>query len=250
MKKLIYLFLTVLIVGCSGEDSNNNLNDEDNTLLICNGDNPVYLADNGVTIKACDFASVGDTGVVNGVTYTVVDEAMLRDMVENEQDVTKVVTTKVTDMNRMFSSSNPSIPSPFNQDIGNWDTSNVTDMNRMFFRAQEFNQEIVNWDVSNVTRMDSMFDEANSFNQVIGNWDVSNVSDMNYMFFQAYAFNKPIGNWDVSNVSDMSLMFYYATSFNRDLSSWSVDNVTNCDSFSNFTPQWTLPQPNFTNCTP
>ena len=58
MKKLLYLFLTLLIAGCSGEDNNNdnNPNDGDNTLLICNGDNPVYLADNGVTIKACDFA--------------------------------------------------------------------------------------------------------------------------------------------------------------------------------------------------
>ena len=56
----------------------------------------VYLADNGITIKACDDANVGDTGVINGVTYTVVDEAMLREMVDNEEDVTKVVTTKVT----------------------------------------------------------------------------------------------------------------------------------------------------------
>ena len=102
MKKLLYLFLTVLIVACSGEDSNNNPNDEDNTLLICNGDNPVYLAENGVTIKACDDANVGDTGVIDGVTYTVVDEAMLRAMVENEQDVTKVTTTKVTNMSDFF----------------------------------------------------------------------------------------------------------------------------------------------------
>ena len=65
---------------------------------ICDGSNPVYLDTNGVTIKACDDANVGDTGVVNGVTYTVVDEAMLRAMVANEEDVTKVATTKVTDM--------------------------------------------------------------------------------------------------------------------------------------------------------
>ena len=35
----------------------------------------VYLDENGVTIKACDDANVGDTGVINGVTYTVVDAA-------------------------------------------------------------------------------------------------------------------------------------------------------------------------------
>ena len=72
MKKLLYLFLTVLIVACSGEDGSND--GDNNNQSSCNGDNPVYLDDNGVTIKACDDASVGDTGVINGVTYTVVDE--------------------------------------------------------------------------------------------------------------------------------------------------------------------------------
>jgi len=45
MKKLLYLFLTVLIVGCSGEDNNN---DGDNNQSSC----PIYLDSNGVTIKA------------------------------------------------------------------------------------------------------------------------------------------------------------------------------------------------------
>jgi len=38
----------------------------------------VYLAENGITIKACDDANVGDTGVIDGVTYTVVDEANVK----------------------------------------------------------------------------------------------------------------------------------------------------------------------------
>ena len=45
MKKLLYLFLTVLIVACSSEDGDNN----DNNQSSCNGDNPVYLAENGIT---------------------------------------------------------------------------------------------------------------------------------------------------------------------------------------------------------
>jgi len=48
----------------------------------------------------------------------------------------------------------------------------------------------------------------------------------------------------------MYYMFGTATSFNQDLNSWSVDNVTVCDGFSNGATSWTLPQPNFTNCTP
>jgi surface protein len=226
----------------------------------------VYLADNGITIKACEDANVGDTGVIDGVTYTVVDEAMLREMVENEQDVTKVATTKVTDMNFMFYNSTFNQPignwdvssvinmygmfdnTSFNQDISSWDVSNVTNMNGMFYNST-FNQPIGNWDVSNVTNMAYMFRGA-TFNQPIGNWDVSNVTNMYGMFSYSTAFNQPIGDWDVSNVENMRSMFDGATSFNQDLSSWSVDGVTSCYNFSLNTPSWTLPQPNFTNCTP
>jgi len=272
MKKLIYLFLTVLIVACSGEDGNNDGNN--NNQSSCNGDNPVYLADNGITIKACDDANIGDTGVVNGVTYTVVDEAMLREMVANEEDVTRVVTTRVTNMSELFFIDFNTF-SDFNQDISSWDVSNVADMSEMFLNASSFNQPIGDWDVSNVTDMSEMFEEAFAFNQPVGNWDVSNVNNMNGMFEEAFAFNQPIGNWDVisvtnmsemfeaafafnqpigdwdvSNVTNMYVMFLEATSFNQDLSFWSVDGVTECNDFSYGANSWTLPQPNFTNCTP
>ena len=275
----------------------------------------VYLADNGITIKAYECAEVGDTGVINGVTYTVVDEAMLREMVENEQDVTKLATTKVTDMKFMFyenstfnqpignwdvsnvtnmrfmfigdfnqpisswdvssvtdmsgmfngSAFNQPIGNwdvsnvtnmaymfkytPFNQPIGDWDVSNVTYMIGMFQYTTSFNQPIGNWDLSSVTDMEWMFNSADAFNQPIGNWDVSNVTNMRFVFY-ASTFNQPIGNWDVSSVTDMEWMFYGATAFNQDLSSWSVDGVTYCTDFSEGATSWTLPQPNFTNCTP
>jgi surface protein len=294
MRKLLYLVLTVLIVACSSDDGGDG-----NDQSICNGDNPVYIANNGVTIKACEWANVGDTGVINGVTYTVVDEAMLREIVANEDDVTKLATTKVTDMFEMFFI-DLDTPTDFNQDISNWDVSNVTDMGGMFYWADEFDQDISNWDVSNVTDMGGMFVRAFAFNQPIGNWDVSNVTDMSYMFNFAINFNQPIGDWDVSNVTDMNYMFYFtvnfnqligdwdvsnvtdmgsmfknasfnqdiggwnvsnvtnmyrmfknAFTFNQDLSVWNVANVTNCEQFnSNTSHQWTLPKPNFTNCTP
>ena len=338
MKKLIYLFLTVLIVACSGEDSNNdgdnntdvpptssdysescvytlevtnisaktatisggiNIENCENNSITEQGlvystsiqpsvnDNKInvngttfsvdlenlvpdtayyvrtflinssgevygnevsfvtgsviYLADNGITIKAYDFASVGDTGVINGVTYTVVDDEYIRQI--NGAD--NAVTTKVTDMSNLLYNADS-----FNQSIAHWDVSNVTNMMGMFSDAYLFNQEIVNWDVSNVTNMLGMFNEASSFNQVIGNWDVSNVTNMEFMFISATAFNQDISSWDVSNVNDMYGMFYNATSFNQNLSSWSVDGVTNCTLFSEGATSWTLPQPNFTNCTP
>jgi surface protein len=70
------------------------------------------------------------------------------------------------------------------------------------------------------------------------------------MFQNSQAFNQPIGNWDVSSVTNMTAMFYNAFAFNQNLSSWSVDGVTNCTDFSDGASSWTLPQPNFTNCTP
>ena len=296
----------------------------------------VYLDENGVTIKACPNANVGDVGTVNGIEYTVVDRDMLDLMIENEEDVTKVCTTLISDMRALF------YFTPFNQDISSWDVSNVTDMNNMFvfsdfnqdisswdvssvtkmygmFRGTSFNQDIGSWDVSNVTEMELMFLNSD-FNQNISSWDVSNVTDMSGMFqsssfnqdisswdvsnvtemygmFKYTSFNQDISSWDVSNVSHMGSIFSYSdfnqdisswdvsnvfymssmfqgssfnqdisswdvsnvvnmnnmfaqSDFNQDLSSWNVGNVTSCGSFSYNTPQWTLPQPNFTNCNP
>jgi len=324
----------------------------------------VYLDENGVTIKACDDANIGDVGTINGVDYTVVDRAMLDQMIANNEDLTVVCTTRVTDMHFMFfdnevfnqpidnwdvsnvtDMSNMFETAIFNQPIGNWDVSSVTNMSNMFEHYSAFNQDIGNWDVSSVTDMSNMFAEAifnqpigdwdvssvtdmrnmfynsafnqdignwdassvtnmflmfaggSQFNQPIGDWDVSNVTDMRYMFsnsefnqpigdwdvssvtnmdfmFSNSEFNQPIGDWDVSNVTSMGIMFmnsafnqpigdwdvssvtYMGTmfseniSFNQDLSNWSVGNVTECFGFSYNTPQWTLPQPNFTNCNP
>jgi hypothetical protein len=47
MKKLIYLYLALLIIACNSNDSNNNSNDGenngDNNQSSCNGDNPISI---------------------------------------------------------------------------------------------------------------------------------------------------------------------------------------------------------------
>ena len=80
---------------------------------------------------------------------------------------------------------------------------------------------------------------------------VSRITNMDGMFDGASSFNQDISSWDVSNVTDMTGMFYDATSFNQNLSSWDVSNVIECSGFTKFNfTGWTLPKPNFTNCTP
>ena len=137
----------------------------------------------------------------------------------------------------------------FNQPIGGWNVSSVTDMVGMFY-GTTFNQPIGDWDVSSVDNMIEMFAGASAFNQPIGDWDVSSVLYMREMFAGASAFNQPLGNWNLSNVSNMFKLFKTAISYNQDLSSWNVDNVTFCDDFSIGASSWTLPKPNFPNCTP
>jgi len=220
---------------------------------------PIYLDENGVTVKAYEWSQVGQTGEVNGVVYTIVDEAKLRYMIENGEDVTKVCTSKVTNMSALFF-----LNSNFNQDIGSWDVSNVTNMQKMFGGdimnhgpKHPFNRDISFWDVSSVTDMSSMF-VYSSFNQPIGNWDVRNVANMSGMFtmsnfnqpignwdvgsvasmagmFAASTFNQPVGSWNVSNVTDMKEMFY-GSSFNQPIGNWDVGSVTNMNGMFSYSP--------------
>ena len=173
-----------------------------------------YLNTNGVTCM-CPAAAVGDTGVVNGITYT------------------KRTKEQITDTNAATTC-----------------TSGITDMSDMFVTAYDFNQDISSWDVSSVTDMDDMFGYTNTFNQDISSWDVSSVTDMSVMFYYATAFNQDISSWDVSSVTEMNGMFAYAFAFNQDIGSWDVENVTYCERFSEEAPLTEENTPTFTNCTP
>ena len=252
MKKLL-LLTAFLIFACSSDDSSDT--NDDNTPSNCD---VVYLDENGVTIKACPDANVGDIGIVNGVEYTVVDRNMLDDIIGYDfdnnfygpitADLTKLCTTRITDMSNLIFGCNDD----FNQPIGNWDVSNVIDMSYMFYYEcglTQFNQDISHWDVSNVINMEGMFGGSSSFAQDLNQWDVSSVTNMQSMFIYS-SFNQSIGDWDVSNVTNMQSMFFGATSFNQNLSNWSVENVVFCGTFSLGASSWTLPQPNFTNCNP
>ena len=141
-------------------------------------------------ICKCPTASVGATEVINGVTYTVVD---------NTSIVTQVAAANY-----------------------NLCTTQVTNMSNLFLNNTSFNSDIGFWDTSNVTNMQIMFKAAAVFNQDIGSWNTSSVTDMKWMFRQAYAFNQDIGSWNTSSVTDMEGMFQQATAFNQDIGSWNT----------------------------
>ena len=184
----------------------------------------IYLDSNGITIK-CPNAAIGYTGVINGVTYTVVDNTTIRTEIANGN--CNLCTTLVTNMTGdSNTNSNFFNDESFNSNIGFWDTSNVTDMSSMFYGATAFNQDIGSWDTLSVTTMNSIFENATAFNQDIGNWDTSSVTDMVGMFYEASSFNQDIGSWDTSKVTSMERMFWAADAFNQDLSGWCVSNIS------------------------
>ena len=141
--------------------------------------NPIYLDENGVTVKSYDWGNLGDVGVIDGVEYLIVDKPTLRQMILNGQDVSKVCTTFLLDLNSLFDllvnqGPNNSNIVNFNQDISSWDVSNVTSM-RYTFWYSTFNQDISSWDVSNVKNMKYMFYESKNFNQDLSTWNVDKV---------------------------------------------------------------------------
>jgi surface protein len=206
---------------------NNSLDQESNTREGVPVDengvmlSPIYLDENGFTIKSYDWAIIGDIGEIGGDVYTIVSEEQLREYVSEDIDLTRFCTSKVNNMSNLFNQAES-----FNQNIGGWDVSSVTQMRSMFEGATSFNQDIGNWDTSNVLNMYAMFKDASSFNQDIGNWDVRSVGDVRSMFNDASSFNKNIGSWDTSAFISLNATFSGASSFNQDITNWDTSNVT------------------------
>ena len=207
---LIIVYSVVVFINCK-EKSIDPLTDDDTK--IANADSvdentivrtkkpPIYLAENGVTIKASDNAVIGKSYELGEFSYVVVDSVILYEMVLNDDNMTYVVTTRITNLSHI-NFTKRSFPY-FNQDISSWDLSNVTNTSHMFYLTDGFNQNISFWDVSNVTNMNSMFAGAKSFNQNINSWDVNNVSNCEDFSKDAIAWIEPKPDFINCSVDDL-----------------------------------------------
>jgi len=103
----------------------------------------------------------------------------LKTKIENNDDVSNVNTSCITNMDYLFASN-----LEFNQDISVWDVSAVTSMQHMFYEATSFNQNLSSWNTANVTNMNNMFSYTSSFsNQDLSSWNVSKVSSNKYFSY-------------------------------------------------------------------
>ena len=181
----------------------------------------VTSGSNSINYEGSDINFVLTSSDGNTKTYIIrvfetVTRDQLDDMIDNDEDITRLDVSGITDMRYLFHSSS------CNQDIGDWDVSNVTNMTGMFENNTVFNQDIGDWDVSNVETFLGMFCYVSSFNQNIGSWDVRNAESFSAMFNGATTFNQDIGDWDVGSSSNFNLMFKEATAFNQDIGDWDV----------------------------
>ena len=115
------------------------------TEIECNAFDAFTVTSEG-TIIAKDELISGSEYLLDGVSYLVVaNNFELKSAYNSGRDMSTVVTTRVIDMNQLFSGKQS-----FNDDISSWDVSNVKYANRLFRNATDFNQDISAWDISNI----------------------------------------------------------------------------------------------------
>lgn len=157
----------------------------------------IIQLDNEMTLIAIN-AKAGDRLIYNDIEYLIVDDELLREIVlDQREDLSKLITTLVTDMSNLFENKATLTPN-----ISSWDTQNVTTMKAMFKGATLYNGDISYWNVAKVTDFSELFTSTGGFNQDIGGWDTSSATQMDEMFYQAAVFNQDISSWCVPLIQE------------------------------------------------
>lgn len=171
-------------------------------------------------------------------------------------DVSKLNTSNVTNMDRMF----VNCRALQTLDLSQFDTSNVTSMENMFSYCETLQSlDLSQFDTSNVTSMEYMFNDCYSLHSLdVSNFNTSKVTNMYRMFEECSvlqtldlsSFDTPkvtdmysmfsgcgmlqtlnVSNFDTSKVTDMRYMFNSCSALQTlDLSNFDVSNVTNMKS--------------------
>ena len=121
-------------------------------------------------------------------------------------DVSKIDTSRVTDMSYMFYE----VSNLSSLDVINWDTSKVTNMNYMFTKASRLvNLDVSRWNTSKVRTALSMFLDASSLTSLdVSKWNTSQFITTANMFQNIPGLRTlDIGGWDLKNVRTSSGMF-------------------------------------------
>ena len=142
----------------------------------------------------------------------------------NKIDLSKLNTTRATNMSSMFKSS-----SATEIDLSSFNTSNVTSMSSMFEDSSVTSVDFTKFNTSNVTNMSSMFKDASINSYSLRSFDTSNVTDMSSMFENYEGTELDLSMFNTSSVTNMNNMFSGNTNISTIYASelWSTDNVTN-----------------------
>lgn len=157
------------------------------------------------------FKSANTAITFVGVKGTVLDGHRLFDRALGlkEMDVSEIDTSKMIDMDSMFSGYAKSMQI-ISLDISHFDTSKVTDMSFMFNSCSSLTfLDLSKFDTSKVTNMVSMFERCTSLKKLdISKFDTSNTIDINNMFFSCSSLViLDVINWNTSNTIDMHSVF-------------------------------------------
>lgn len=149
-------------------------------------------------------------------------------------DLSKLDTSKVTDMSYMFGS-----PLEYcgvvgtnkleKLDLSGFNTSKVTDMKGMFAGCKKLERlNLKGWDTSKVTDMSYMFHNCGvkKLKLDLSGFDTSKVEDMHSMFLESHVEKLDLSGFDTSKVTDMHSMFDACSMKKLDVSGFNTSKVT------------------------
>ena len=195
-----------------------------------------------------------DTSNVEDMSYMFTASPYEQSITADPIDLSGFNTSKVTNMQGMFSGSH----FPF-IDIRHFDTSNVTNMESMFadlhkvtsldlsgLNVKKVNNirniffsnsnsklqslSLAGWELDSITSMDGLFNNLSELTSLnLNSFTTKNVTNMNYMFAGTKKLaNLDLSSFDTSKVTTMERMFQDMESLtNINLSSFDTRNVTN-----------------------